>query len=146
MSYITKSSFPSHINSALASGQPIDAAMLRQFMTDILDSFIHKDDLPINLSSPSAGQNLQFDGNNWVNVVTGSIPFSRAGNALNSSYIAHADCIGKTSSTFALFVDSVFKGFFSVANANFNATNGRFTNIDNLEAGFSFIILEVNPS
>lgn len=42
--YVAKTDWQNHIDTILASGQPITAALLRQFHTDMLDSWVHLDD------------------------------------------------------------------------------------------------------
>lgn len=42
--YVAKTDWQNHIDTILASGQPLTAALLRQFHTDMLDSWVHLDD------------------------------------------------------------------------------------------------------
>jgi hypothetical protein len=142
MSFIPKSGWLSHMATLLASTQPITAAMLRFFETDLFDSFLHKDDFPIS-GTPTAGDTIQWSGTAWVPVTTSASTSAvsiKPGVAANTTYISHASWIGNTDS-WAVFVDSVFKGVFN-SSLGLDNTTGRI-NIVNLEVGQSWIAFKV---
>lgn len=142
MSLIPKVNWLSHIATMLASTQPITAAILRAFHIDILDSFVHKNDLPIS-GTPTTGDTLQFNGTNWVPVspsTANGATTVKVGSASSSVYIQHASFIGSTDN-WSVFVDSIYKGTYN-SGFGLDIATGRIS-ITNLEVGQTWIAFKV---